>query len=114
MAKMTKMIVESKADESESHEKDNLRTTDMLSKMIGSLLFVDGKYEYWKLDNRGNRIRFSRFYPEKKLYVDIFTSPIGEEEIVERGKLVRDNGFFYLPIRQGQNVKKDDILNVMR
>ena len=114
MAKKNKMVVDSKADQSESVEKENMRTADILSKMVGSQVYIDGKYEPWKIDERGNWVRFSRYYPTKKLYIDIFTDKEEENEIDERRNMVVEREKYYLPIRQGQKIKDEDVKRAMR
>ena len=104
----------SKAEESEATEKDIARTVDDLSRLVGVSLFIEGRYEDWKSDDRGNRIRFSRYYPGKKLYIDIFQGVVSDALINEREGLVKAHGGFYLPIKQGQTVKKDDILKCLK
>ncbi len=113
-AKMAAIAIKSKSDEKESLERPKAIIADTLSKMIGTQFYISGKYEDWDVDDRGNRIRYSRYYPEKRLYVDVFNESMHEDEIDFRGSLVLDRGFNYLPIRLKESITMENIYKALK
>ena len=86
---------------------------DTLSEMLRATIYMEGKYEDWFMVN-GERIRFTRFYPQKKLYVDIFETDVAKDQIQFRKELVEKHGFKYLPIEYGKSVTTEDVTQVLK
>lgn len=89
------------------------RHSDPISQMVGASFYVQNKYEHWQNDRKKNRIMFSRFYPAKKLYIDIFDRTRTQAELDNRKQLVETHGCKYIGINFNESFDNTKIRSVL-
>lgn len=100
-----------KAEASFRDEEDNdpiirRRANDPVMNAVGLNFCVSNRYEDWYKDVYGNRIRFDRYFPAQKLYIDLFEEVVEKEVIDKRKKIVEDHKCKYLPVNYGESLMR--------
>ena len=105
-----------KEEEKPSEETERIinKAPDSISQVIGSMFYIEGKYEDWQKDINGNRIKFTRFYPGVKLYIDLFQVEKTIDEINNRKNLVEQHGGKYLPVKINEALTMESVHQALK
>lgn len=106
-SKMAKAAMVSQ--ESDGDKPSRKLIEDPISAMVGTSFYIENKYEDWKKDHLGNRLKFTRYYPLHKLYIDLFPNEVKQLEINTRRKLVKEHGGKYIPVKVGEALTQERI-----